>query len=75
MLLKKKQHKSKKEYSSRTLVKKPKANAANDIKEINDLIRRVSKARSKDFQNIVIDNIPYFNDQFDTKTEKEMNDR
>jgi hypothetical protein len=74
MLLKKK-NKSKKEDSSRTLVKHKKINPANDIKEINDLIRRVSKARSKDFQNLVKDNIPSFNDQFDLKTEKDFIER
>lgn len=70
MLLKKKQNK--KEDSSRTLIKHPKTNPANDIKEINELIRRVSKVRSKDFQNITDDHIPHFNDQFETKTEKDF---
>lgn len=70
MLLKKKANK--KEDSSRTLIKHAKPNPANDIKEINELIRRVSKVRSKDFQNITVDNIPHFNDQFETKTERDF---
>ena len=74
MLLKKK-NKSKKENSSRTLVKHKKMNPANDIKEINELIRRVSKARSKDFQNLVREDITLFNDKFDTRTEKDFIER
>lgn len=72
MLLKKKQAKGKREDSSRTLLKKPKATPANDIKEINDLIRRVSKVRSRDFQNITADDIPYSNEASETKTEKDF---
>ena len=72
MLLKKKKNKSRKENSSRTLVKHPKTNPANDIKEINELIRRVSNVRSNDFQNITVDNIPFFDDRSEVKTEKDF---
>ena len=74
MLLKKKQYKTKKEHSSRTVVKHKSKNPTNEIKEINDLIRKVSKVRANDF-NIVTDRIPSFNDRFDTKTEKDFQEK
>jgi hypothetical protein len=73
MLIKKKKYKSKNENSHRTLVKNKAPSQSNEIKEINDLIRRVSKARANDFVDMAneINSIPSFTDRFDTKTEKE----
>lgn len=77
MLIKKKKYKCTKENSHRTLVKKKNPNASNEIQEINDLIRRVSKARANDFVNMAndINSIPSFTDRFETKTEKEFTNK
>lgn len=73
MLIKKRQFKSKNGNSHRTLVKGPKANASKEIREINDLIKRVSRVRGHEFTDMTEDfkSIPSFNDQFDVRTEKE----
>ena len=75
MLLKKKQYNSKKEHSHKTLVKKTSSTPANDIKEINELIRRVSKVRTRDFHNIQTEKIPSFDDNFEAKTKKDFIDQ
>ena len=75
MLLKKKQYNIKKEQSHRTLVKKTKTSPANDIQEINELIRRVSKVRTRDFHNIETEQIPSFDENYEAKTEKDFIDK